>query len=110
MTIVPLMHRILVKQDQLDEKDKDYKRAKESGIVIPKFDEKVREQAAIDTGVVVAVGATAFQDFNAVGAVEIGDSVVFAKHAGKVIVDPETEDQYVCLNDEDIVAKLKKGA
>jgi len=108
--IIPLLHRVLVKQDQLDEKDKDYKRAKESGIVIPKFDEKVREQAAIDTGVVVDVGPTAFKDFNAVGAVEIGDHVVFAKHAGKIIVDPDTEEQFVCLNDEDLVAKIKKGA
>jgi co-chaperonin GroES (HSP10) len=48
--IVPLLHRILVKPDLLEEKDETYRRATASGIVIPNLDERSREQAAIDTG------------------------------------------------------------
>lgn len=110
MTITPLLHRILVKQDKLEEIDKDYKRAATSGLIIPHMDEKGREQAAIDTGVVIAIGQTAFRDFNAAGAVVVGDRVVFAKHAGKIVVDPETEERFVALNDEDLICKLSEGA
>jgi len=105
--IVPILHRILVKQDRLEEKDETYKRAGKVGILIPSLDEKVREQAAIDTGTVVAIGSTAFKDFGTTSPVEIGDYVVFAKHAGKTLIDPETEEQFVCLNDEDICAILR---
>lgn len=108
--IVPILHRILVKQDKLEEKDETYKRATASGIVIPNLDERSREQAAIDTGVVVSMGETAFQDFGAKNPLVIGDYVVFAKHAGKLIVDPETDEKFVALNDEDVIAKLVKEA
>lgn len=106
--IIPILHRILVKQDKLEEKDETYRAATRSGIVIPHLDEKTREQAAIDTGTIVAIGDTAFKDFGATNPVAIGDYVVFAKHAGKVLVDPDTEEKFVALNDEDIIAKLVK--
>ena len=106
--IVPILHRVLVKQDKLEEKDETYRAATRSGIVIPHLDEKTREQAAIDTGTIVAIGDTAFQDFGAKSPIVVGDYVVFAKHAGKVLVDPETEEKFVALNDEDIIAKFTK--
>lgn len=110
MNIVPLLHRVLVKQDKLEERDETYKRAGSAGILIPHLDEKVREQAAIDTGIVVAVGETAFRDFNNVGCVSVGDSVVFAKHAGKLVIDPISAEKYVALNDEDLICKFTKEA
>jgi co-chaperonin GroES (HSP10) len=104
--IVPILHRILVKQDKLEEKDETFKRAKQAGIFFD-LEEKSREQAAIDTGIVVQIGSTAFKDFG-MGNPPIveGDAVVFAKHAGKTIVDPVDGVKYVALNDEDIIAKL----
>jgi co-chaperonin GroES (HSP10) len=105
--IIPLLHRIIVKQDRLEEKDDVYRRATAAGLEIPKLDEKLREQAAIDTGVVVKIGTTAFIAFGAdTPPVEIGDYVVFAKHAGKTIVDPEDGQKYVALNDEDLICKM----
>lgn len=104
--IIPILHRILVKQDKLEEKDEHFKSARSAGIVIPDLDGRTREQAAIDTGVVVRVGETAFRDFGTTSPIAVGDSVVFARHAGKTIVDPETEEKFVALNDEDIIAKL----
>lgn len=106
--IVPLLHRILVKQDRLEEKDETFKRATAGGIIIPNLDERVREQAAIDTGTVVAIGSTAFKDFGTESPIEKGDYIVFAKHAGKIIIDPVTDEKFVALNDEDVIAKLTK--
>jgi co-chaperonin GroES (HSP10) len=107
--IIPILHRILVKQDKLEEKDEAFKRAKGAGLVIPTMDEHGREQAAIDTGTVVAIGDTAFRDFGTTSPIQVGDSVVFARHAGKIIIDPQDNIQYVALNDEDVVAKIQEA-
>lgn len=101
--IIPVLHRIVVKQDRLEEKDERYKSATAAGIVIPHLDEKDREQAAIDTGIVKAIGPTVGRDFGAEAFVKIGDTVVFAKYAGKTVVDPEDGEKYVLLNDEDVI-------
>ena len=108
--ILPILHRILVKQDKLEEKDETFKRAGAAGLIIPNLDERVREQAAIDTGTVVAIGDTAFKDFGAESPIKVGDMIVFAKHAGKIITDPVTEEKFVALNDEDVIAKFTQGA
>jgi co-chaperonin GroES (HSP10) len=105
MAIKPILHRILVKQDTLEEKDEVFKRAKAAGLQFD-FTEREREQAAIDTGVVVAMGPTAFRDFGSENPLKEGDSVVYAKYGGKAIVDPETKVKYVALNDEDVIAIL----
>jgi len=108
MSWIPILHRIVVKQDKLEDTDKDYKRAGNAGILIPHLEEKVREQAAIDTGTVVSIGATAFKDFGTDSPIAVGDYIVFAKHAGKVLVDPDTDERFVALNDEDVIARLVK--
>lgn len=102
--IIPVLHRLVIKQDSLEEKDEMYKRAKAANIEIPHLNEKDREQAAIDTGTVVSIGATAFRDFGAdTPPVKVGDVVVFAKYAGKTVKDPEDGKKYVLLNDEDVI-------
>lgn len=111
MAIKPVLHRIIVKQDVLEEKDEVFKRAKEAGLAFD-FTERDREQAAIDTGVVISIGETAFRDFNVDKMpIKKGDTVVYARYAGKAVVDPDDNQKYVALNDEDIIAVLtKKGA
>lgn len=106
MAVTPILHRILVRPDKIEEKDQAFKRANAAGIIIAR-DEREREQAAIDTGKVVAVGPTAFLDFN-VGSspIKVGDYIVYAKYGGKAIVDPEDDVRYVALNDEDVIAIL----
>lgn len=104
--IKPLLHRILVKQDKLDETNQDYKRAKEIGIIIAEHADNKRAQAGVDTGTVVAIGDTAYKDFGVSPPVKIGDSIAFAKFSGKTIMDPKDQQEYVALNDEDLVAVL----
>jgi len=106
-------HRVLVKQEKIHEHDLVYKRAKEAGLQI-EFDKDVRYQAAIDQGVIVDVGSTAWNDFGGTPWASVGDTVIFVKHAGKSVIDPDeidlkNEDQtpYVILNDEDILAVVE---
>lgn len=109
MAIKPVIHRVIVKQDILEEKDEVFKRAKAAGLSFD-FGERNREQAAIDTGTVVSFGPTAFKDFGAENVIQVGDRVVYARHAGKTVVDPADGKEYVALNDEDIIAITTEGA
>jgi co-chaperonin GroES (HSP10) len=110
MAIKPILHRILVEQDDLYGKDETFSRAKAAGIEIVGT-EAQKEQAAIDTGKVVSVGPTAFKDFGvSESPIAVGDYVVFAKYGGKAIVDPATKKKFIALNDEDVIAVLSEGA
>jgi co-chaperonin GroES (HSP10) len=104
--IIPLLHRIIVLQHKLEETNKDYLRAAAAGIIIPEHDEKKRAQAGVDKGTVVAIGPTAYKDFNTEVPIKVGDTVAFARYSGKTIEDGGVE--YVALNDEDIVVVLTK--
>ena len=106
--IIPVLHRILIKQDKLEESNKDYLKMKQMGLVMPDLDDKKRAQASVDTGIVVLVGPTAIRDFGSDSPVNIGDHIAYAKFAGKFIVDPYTHEEYVALNDEDIIAVFKR--
>ena len=106
--IIPVGHRVLVKQETYEEADEVFKSAKLAGLEIIK-DKQVRYQDSVDKGTVLAVGDTAWRDFGGSPWAEVGDTVVFAKHAGKKVEDPEDkETHYVVLNDEDIVAVIKE--
>ena len=102
-----ILHRVLVKQEQLKDVDPTYIRAKAAGFIIPEHEETKRAQAGVDKGTIVALGSTAFRDFNVDSPIKVGDVVAFAKFSGKVITDPEDGLDYVALNDEDIVAIIR---
>ena len=98
MKINPVLHRILVKPDDLEDKT-------QSGIII-KYDK--REEAAVEKGTVVLVGSTAYKEFGSTAeeqGIKVGSRVTFAKYAGKTIKDGDI--RYLILNDEDIVGVLE---
>lgn len=101
--IVPTLHRILVKADKLEETDKTYVKATAMGLVLPEHEDKKRAQAGVDRGRVVAIGPTAFRDFNTTSPIVVGDYIAYARFAGKTLEDPYTQEEFVALNDEDIV-------
>jgi len=101
--IIPALHRILVKQDKLEDTDKTYVKATALGLVLPEHEDIKRAQASVDKGKVMAIGATAFRDFNTTSPIVVGDYVAYARFAGKRIEDPYTGEEFVALNDEDIV-------
>lgn len=106
----PLGHRILIKQDKLEDTDPTFKAAKAAGIELPEMMEIQREQAAVSKGTIVSVGPTAWThpDLGSTPWAVVGDYVYFAKYAGAVITDPESKEKYILLNDEDIIAKVSK--
>lgn len=106
--IIPTVHRIIVKADKLEETDKNFIKAKQLGIVIPEHDDRKRAQAGVDKGVVVSIGPTAYRDFGTECPLKEGDYVAWARFGGKIIIDPHTEEEFVALNDEDIVCIFKE--
>lgn len=102
--LIPVLHRVLVKADTVEESDEVLRRAKALGLHI-ELDK--REQAAVETGVVVAIGETAFRDYGAEGILSTGDKVYFAKYAGKQVTDVDGS-KLLMLNDEDVVAIIKE--
>lgn len=107
--IEPTLHRILVKADNLEDVDKTHVKAREMGLVIPDQDGmKKRAQAGVDRGTVLAIGPTAFRDFNSDSPIKVGDYIAYARFAGKIITDPFTDEEFVCLNDEDVVCIFRK--
>ena len=115
--IHPLMDRVLVRPDEIEEKT-------EFGIVIP---DQVKEhhQMAQATGTLIAVGEDAFTSsrvevFNPdnsvkeirverwVGAPEPGDRVMFARYGGLVTLGADGV-EYRLLNDRDITASAEHG-
>ena len=105
--ITPLLHRILVKAEKFEDVNKDIQRAKSFGLVIPELEDMKRAQASVDVGVVVAIGNTAYKDYNTEVPIVVGERVNYAKFAGKIVVDPDTEEEFVCLNDEDIICVIR---
>lgn len=106
MSIEVIGFRILVKPDNIME-SKKYKTDIPGFVVAGQ--EKEREQQAVDKGVVVQLGAAAFDDYKFENPLTVGDHIVFAKFAGKEVVDPETDEKFVVILDEDVVA-IMRGA
>ncbi len=95
--IKPVLHRLIVKADPVETKT-------QSGIILTVNERK--EQAAAESGVVVAVGETAFKDYGGdPSLVPVGTRIFFAKYAGKTVKDVDGQ-EYVCLNDEDIICVI----
>lgn len=93
--------RVLVKPENIVEKDTAYAAAKRMGLDLSMETKVSREQAAVDVGTVVSFGPTAFKDFGVDNPVKVGDKIIYAKHAGKAVKDGEED--FVVINDEDIV-------
>lgn len=100
--IIPILHRILVKQNKLEETHADYIRASKAGLIIPDHPDKQRAQAGVDIGTVVAIGPTAFKDYGVDCPIAVGQTIAFARFGGKVVKDPKDNQEYVLLNDEDV--------
>lgn len=105
--IVPCGHRLLVKPLELQDTDPVLKRAREAGIQgLDK--EEDRQKGGIDKGVILAIGVNAFKEYGGDPWAKVGDQIAYAKYAGKKLVDPETQEEVLVINDEDLVAIIKE--
>lgn len=98
MNLVPILHRLIVEPEEIETKTA-------SGIILS-VNEKA-ERKAVEKGKVLAIGDTAFIDFKAGVTPKVGDTIYFAKYAGKEIKDSDKD--YLILNDEDVICVVKKG-
>ena len=77
-----------------------------SGIVLAVSE---RSQAInSDQGEVFMIGSSAWKDERVFGKVaeqpvKVGDNVFYAKYGAKVLKDPDSDQLYIILNDEDIL-------
>lgn len=108
--IEPVTHRLVVKPFDVTEHDEVFAAAKKSGLVFATDKQLIREQEAVDRGTVVALGPTVFRDFGSANPLVIGDEIVYARHGGKRVEDPDTKEVLLVLNDEDVVAIIRKEA
>lgn len=101
MKIKPLGHRILIKPEEITKEVKT-----SSGITLYKPDQTVDlERAGVDRGIVVEIGPTAWLDPQLGGKAwcEVGDTVYWARYAGKPVTVGDIT--YHLVNDEDLICK-----
>lgn len=98
----PAGHRILIKTKKIEEKT-------ESGIIVATLSQLDREQLSVHSGVVVAIGHSAYAD-QPTPWCKVGDEVTFGKYSGLVYKGEETKDgnEYRMINDLDVVAIHEK--
>lgn len=112
MAIKPCGHRLVVKAYKQEEVDDVVKKHAEFYKTLEVINSnKKREDASVDRGVVLAIGPTAWQNesHGYTPWCKVGDEIVFAKFSGKVVEDPDTQEDVFILNDEDVVAVVKEA-
>jgi len=100
--------RVLIRPEKIEEHDEVFKAAKAAGIAIYRGEEIKREERGVVIGVVLQTTELCWQApvGNGTPWAYVGDRVVYARYAGKFINDPETQEEFLILNDEDIVGVL----
>jgi len=95
--ISPAGYRVLVEPDEIPEA------VTPGGIVIPESDREKYQQAQT-TGVIRALGATAYSEHDGVWA-SVGDRVIYDKYTG-MAVSGEDGKEYRLINDTQVAAVI----
>lgn len=102
MKIKPLGYVVLVKPDEYEDKH-DLGNGQFLEIV-----EDKRVKMTITTGTLMDIGPWAWVDRgDGKPQAKIGDKVVYSKFAGKTVIDPDTKEPYLLMNDEDVNAIIE---
>lgn len=96
--IIPTGGHILVKPEKVNEKTA-------GGIYMPESSRE-KEQQAATTGILVAVGSSAWADLDdGMPWANVGDRISYSRYAGISMTGQDGED-YVLINDNDVLAQL----
>lgn len=98
---------LVIRPDKLEDVDPILAKAKKAGIELVKQEDSTREQAGVDKGKVLVIGPDAFKAFGGEPWCEVGDYIAYARYAGKYVTDPETGEDLLVINDEDVVCVIK---
>ena len=109
MRLQPLGYRVLIKPDDI----KKYHEVEGTDMKIQIVSANERaDKTAMYVGQVVGIGPLAWKDFNKdtnVGAwASVGDYVLYSRYSGKWITDPDTEEEYVIVDDSHILCKIDR--
>jgi len=103
----PKGHRVIVKLDSVET-------VSAGGILLQGSIDERLEKAGIQLGIVVAYGDQAWKafstDFTGKPWANVGDYIFFARYAGKILIDPIDGEDYMIMNDEDILAVIEEGS
>lgn len=89
-------YRLLVKPEEI-------KRQTASGLIIEYGENEKLEKGARTLGEVIDIGPLCWgMDQGKPAWCKIGDKIYWAQYAGKNVVDPENQQEYLILNDEDV--------
>jgi co-chaperonin GroES (HSP10) len=104
----PVGWHILIKLDTFEEEANVPESLKNSGFKIKAgldaYDDR-RTKVAMETGTVVGMGSLCFKGSkfdNQEPWCKVGDRVIFGKHAGKLVIDRKTKEEFFLINDDDI--------
>jgi len=99
--------RVVLRVQKVEDFDPVFKKAKNAGLVFADDHEDAkRKQAGIDKGVVLELGPHCDPAY--VEGIKVGDTVGFAKYAGKIVASlDDSEDKYLVLNDDDLICKFR---
>jgi len=81
------------------------KAANKAGLILADTLDRKSDRMAVDTGVVVDIGPIAFHGYGGDKWVEVGDHIVYARHAGYAV--GQDDEKILVINDEDVVTKLE---
>ena len=88
-------NRVLIKPKELEKKTT-------AGIIIEYGETEKRHEAATMEGTIVGIGPCCWEDYGDTQWAKVGDSVIFAQYAGKIVKDPEDDQKYFVINDIDV--------
>lgn len=100
MSLKAVAFRLLVNPDETVKKSA-------GGIDLSALNEKA-ERNAQTTGVIVDIGEDAFVAYRVkteFAGLKVGDRIHYPKYAGKWVRDSKTLQEYLAINDEDVIAK-----
>lgn len=92
-------YRLLVKVEEIKDKS-------DGGIIVVTESTRALEENAQQIGTVLSVGPDCWAEYPNKWA-KVGDKIVFAKYAGRNIVDPETAEVFSVMNDTDVLGVIK---
>jgi len=103
MKIKPCGYRLLIKPETVETQT-------DSGLTIVLQENIRKEQTAQVYGIIIAIGPECWKDKKGNGKpwASEGDKVCYVRHSGKYIIDKETDEEFVVLNDEDILVIMEK--
>lgn len=93
-------NRVLIKPKDLEQKTA-------SGIIINYGEAEKRHKMATMEGTVVGIGPCCWEDYPGDPWVSVGDRVIFAQYAGKIVTDPDTGEEFFVTNDIDVQVRIK---